>query len=408
LPTIDRGRFSIIACRPVMDLWLDDCRIKINRENKSTTIHDYSTFYDLLEKFLKDKPKMYAIGYITFEATLPFLGLNPICREARFLFYDSVLIYDHMKNEYRLSNSEYDNYTALFKKNRSLVSTNRIDQWNYEVQPVITRENYFEKINRIKWHIHEGDIYQANFTTCFEVNTDLPPFAAYRQLRQLNPAPYSAYMNFGNYQILSSSPERMFKKEVAHITTSPIKGTIARGENPAEEKANLNRLLNSEKDKAELLMIVDLERNDLGKIAETGSVKVNELYKPEIYSSLIHLVSDIEAVIKPGIGMKDIFRALLPGGSITGAPKKRAVEIITTLESTPRSVYTGCIGYINGERADFNIAIRTMERRDGKYFIHAGGGIVADSEPEAEYEEMLLKAKNLFKALGLENTGIIK
>jgi para-aminobenzoate synthetase component 1 len=154
-------------------------------------------------------------------------------------------------------------------------------------------------------------------------------------------------------------------------------------------------------------MIVDLERNDLGKIAHIGSVRVDELFKTEVYSSLIHLVSDISAHLKPEVRLPDIFRALLPGGSITGAPKRRAVEIINQLETTPRSVYTGCIGYLDGDRADFNIAIRTMLYRDGVYHVHAGGGIVDDSDPEAEYQEMLLKAGNLLRALGVEPKRVI-
>jgi para-aminobenzoate synthetase component 1 len=217
----------------------------------------------------------------------------------------------------------------------------------------------------------------------------------------MNPAPYSAYCNFGDYRILSSSPERMFLKEGNRITTGPIKGTIARGSNEEEDMVNTERLLRSEKDRAELLMIVDLARNDLGRIAEIGSVSVDSLFRPEIYSSVIHLVGDVSCRLAPKTGTTDVLRALMPGGSITGAPKRRAIEIIDSLEDTPRSVYTGCIGYVVGDRADFNIAIRTMLYRNGRYHIHAGGGIVADSEPGAEFEEMRLKARNMLSAVGL-------
>ncbi|MFQ6007444.1 MAG: anthranilate synthase component I family protein [Candidatus Zixiibacteriota bacterium] len=234
------------------------------------------------------------------------------------------------------------------------------------------------------------------------MDSQADPFAIYKRLRVLNPSPYGAYLNFGDYQILSSSPERMFKKVGKCITTSPIKGTIERGKNTIEERENLHRLLHSEKDRAELLMIVDLERNDLGKIAQIGTVHVDSIFKPETYSSLIHLVGDVSSELSPEVGLTDIFKALLPGGSITGAPKRRAVEIINQLEATPRSIYTGCIGYVFGEEAEFNIAIRTMVHYGNTYQVHAGGGIVADSEPEAEYQEMLLKAGNLFKALGVD------
>jgi para-aminobenzoate synthetase component 1 len=237
------------------------------------------------------------------------------------------------------------------------------------------------------------------------VNSDSDPFDVYRRLRRLNPAPYGAYLNFGNYQVLSTSPERMFLKQGNQISTSPIKGTIANGSDLSSSELNRSRLLQSEKDRAELLMIVDLERNDLGRIAQTGSVQVERLFKAEIYSSLIHLVSDISAELRHDVKLKDILNALMPGGSITGAPKKRAVEIIADMERDPRSVYTGCIGYVDGDTADFNIAIRTMIHSGGQYHVHAGGGIVADSDPVAEYEEMLLKARNLLRALGVQ-TGV--
>jgi para-aminobenzoate synthetase component 1 len=223
------------------------------------------------------------------------------------------------------------------------------------------------------------------------------------RLRQLNPAPYSAYIDFGEYQVLSSSPERMLYCCDGRVHSSPIKGTIARGSTESETAANLERLVQSEKDRAELLMIVDLVRNDLGKVARIGSVNVDRLFRPQVYSSVIHLMADISAERRPGVGLEQLLAALLPGGSITGAPKRRAVEIIDALEVTPRSVYTGCIGYVKGGAVDLNIAIRTMVRYAGVYHIHAGGGIVADSRPETEYDEMLLKAANLFKCLGVKS-----
>jgi para-aminobenzoate synthetase component 1 len=194
----------------------------------------------------------------------------------------------------------------------------------------------------------------------------------------------------------------MFYRHRDLITACPIKGTIKSANNETERTVQLEKLLNSTKDKAELLMIVDLMRNDLGKIAKTGSVEVSNLFCAEEYSSLIHLVTDVSARLKDNIKYSEIFEALMPGGSITGAPKKRAVEILQEHEPAPRGAYTGCIGYVNGDKADFNIAIRTMFHQNNLYQINAGGGIVADSEPNSEYQEMLLKANNLFRALGSE------
>ncbi|MCX6834720.1 MAG: anthranilate synthase component I family protein, partial [candidate division Zixibacteria bacterium] len=267
------------------------------------------------------------------------------------------------------------------------------------LSPALSRDEYLARVDRVKWHIREGDIYQANFTCRFDGRCRLDPFVAYLRLRRLNPCFYGAYLDFGDYQILSSSPERMFHWHDDRITSSPIKGTIARGMTSAETDRNLQKLLHSEKDRAELLMIVDLIRNDLGRFASTGSVVVENLYRPELLSSLIHLVADVSARTRSGCALNDVFKSMLPGGSVTGAPKRRAVEILRELEATPRWVYTGAIGYVGGGRADFSVAIRTMIHENNCYHIHAGGGIVADSQPEAEYEEMLLKARNLFASI---------
>jgi para-aminobenzoate synthetase component 1 len=407
----DRGRYSFIARRPSLDISFHNGVIVVLEKGQQTKLSRTSTINDFLEQ-IESHRNGFVIGYIAYEATLPFLGLTESCPAspvpvARFLFYDSVLRFEHPENRITVTHPEYDDYSDLFQIDASDASCVEDVFSEPEIAPTLTHDEYIDRIDRIKWHIHEGDIYQVNFTTRFDVHSRTNPFTAYTRLRRLNPSPYGAYLNFGNYHILSSSPERMFKKDGAHITTSPIKGTIERGDNPLEETQNRRRLRDSEKDRAELLMIVDLERNDLGKIAHIGSVRVDELFKTEVYSSLIHLVSDISAHLKPEVRLPDIFRALLPGGSITGAPKRRAVEIINQLETTPRSVYTGCIGYLDGDRADFNIAIRTMLYRDGVYHVHAGGGIVDDSDPEAEYQEMLLKAGNLLRALGVEPKRVI-
>jgi para-aminobenzoate synthetase component 1 len=406
----DRGRFSFIARRPSLDVSSNKGEIVVVQDGGRTRTSSRGDIFEYLETLFSCGTR-FAVGYITYEATLPFLGLekanqaSPINQawpvpEVRFLFYDSVVRFDHRDGAVSVSNPGYDDYSDVFTGHPFDSCDNDIE--TSEVTATMSKADYLERVELIKRHIYEGDIYQANFTSRFDIDSQSNPFLIYKRLRRLNPAPYGAYLNFGDYQVLSSSPERMFRKEGRRITTSPIKGTIERGKNTIEERANLERLLQSEKDRAELLMIVDLERNDLGKIAQIGTVSVDSIFRPETYSSLIHLVGDISAELRPEVGLPDIFRALLPGGSITGAPKKRAVEIINRLEATPRSVYTGCIGCVHGDEAEFNIAIRTIVHQKGTYLVHAGGGIVADSKPEAEYREMLLKAGNLFKALGVD------
>jgi len=381
------GRSSLIATDPVRELTLGD---------------DYGSFFDELNRIAVDT-QFTAVGFIGYEATLPFLGLEPNRTApglplAQFFIYDRVLRFDHTRDAY----DNPDLAKELTRKEyRAGGVTKGTDTQPADILPTVSRTEYLRKVERVKWHIREGDIYQANFTCRFDVHSSADPFEVYNHLRGLNPCPYGAYMNFGDYRILSSSPERMFLLENDRITSTPIKGTIERGQDGSEEHLNLERLVKSGKDRAELLMIVDLVRNDLGKIARTGTVTVDSLFRADVYSSLIHLMADISAQVRNEVTFTDILQALLPGGSITGAPKRRAVEIINDLETGARSVYTGCIGYLGGGRADFNIAIRTLVHSDDTYHIHAGGGIVTDSVPEKEFDEMQLKALNLFRAVGV-------
>lgn len=390
----DRGRTSLIATDPELDVsWHNGVITKRHSDGTCDKLECSDGMREILRMIsIHDGP---AVGYVSYEAMLPGLGIdsrhaNATVPDIRFLLYsDATKIERDHDNIGRLTEPWISDLDSMSRRPTC-------------VTPTLDRSTYLDKVAQIKDHIHEGDIYQANFTNRIDVETDLDPIEAYLRLRQFSPSPYSAYLNFGDYQILSSSPERMFKRDGDSITTGPIKGTIAAGDTENSSRANLKELLASEKDHAELLMIVDLERNDLGRIARVGSVEVDSLFRAEVYSSVIHLVADVRAQLRPGITYTDIFDALLPGGSITGAPKQRAVQIIDELEVTPRSVYTGVIGYIDGDQADFNIAIRTMIHRDGVYHVHAGGGIVADSEPEAEYQEMRLKTSAMMKALGAD------
>jgi para-aminobenzoate synthetase component 1 len=398
------GGQSILATNPISEISLSDGMGTIKpTDSDDKTICDRAGVLAELERIRQDD-QLIAIGYFSYEASLPWLGLQSsqpaaTLPEIHFNVYDRVLWYDHQSGLY----SDPELAIEYLETDLDPAQVPSLDHPGaVNLSANTPRPTYLERVERAKKHIFEGDIYQANFTCCFEAHTALDPFVAYLRLRRFNPAPYSAFMNFGSCRVLSSSPERMFLWEGDRIVSSPIKGTIERGANERETAANLERLLHSDKDRAELLMIVDLVRNDLGKLATTGGVSVEQLYRPEIYSSVIHLISDISARLRPECRLEDVLAALLPGGSITGAPKKRAVEIIDDLEECPRSVYTGSIGYVGAGRADFNIAIRTMTHYDDCYRIHAGGGIVADSDPAAEYDEMLLKARNLFRAIGAD------
>ena len=225
-------------------------------------------------------------------------------------------------------------------------------------------------------------------------------FKIYEKLRNINKAPFSAYMNFKDFQVISSSPERFLSITDGLVQTRPIKGTRPRGKNPEEDEKNKNELINSEKDKSELLMIVDLERNDLSKVCKPNSVKVTELFKLEEYDTVFHLVATIEGKLKENVSSVKCIRECFPGGSITGAPKIRAMEIIEELEKLKRNIYTGSIGYFDLRgNSDFNIVIRTIVKKDNKAYVGVGGGITWESIEEEEWFETIDKAKALMGVL---------
>jgi para-aminobenzoate synthetase component 1 len=262
---------------------------------------------------------------------------------------------------------------------------------------------YLETIRRVQEYILAGDVYQVNLSQRFEIPIQASAFDLYQKLTQINPAPFAAHLDCGGFSIVGVSPERFLKFDPVSrlVETRPIKGTRPRGVTPEEDEALALELLQSEKDRAEHLMIVDLERNDLGRVCEIGSVHVPDLWTLERHPTIWHLVSTVRGTLRPGFDRIDLLSATFPGGSITGAPKIRAMEIIDELEPTTRGVYTGAIGYLGFDgRMDLNIAIRTAIVKDRMVYFHVGGGIVADSDPEMEYQETLDKARAIFEVLG--------
>jgi len=266
-----------------------------------------------------------------------------------------------------------------------------------------TREAYLAAIRRAKEHIAAGDIYQVNLSQRLSAPLATTPFDLYRRLTRTNPAPFSAYFETPEAAIVSCSPERFLQVRGREVETRPIKGTRPRGETPAEDARLAAELLASEKDRAENVMIVDLERNDLGRVCEYGSVHAPELFAVESYATVHHLVSTVRGRLHPNANAVDCLRASFPGGSITGAPKVRSMEIIEELEPTRRGVYTGAIGYLcfSGDM-DLNIVIRTLVVKDGVAHFQVGGGLVADSDPDAEYQETIDKAQALASGLAAE------
>ena len=264
-----------------------------------------------------------------------------------------------------------------------------------------TLEQYTRKVEAAQELIRDGEIYQVNLSQQFCLQGARTPFPIFHRLTQVNPAPFMAYLRFPEFAVISSSPERFLSKRGKALETRPIKGTAPRGKTTAEDAQNRLALLSSPKERAELLMITDLMRNDLGRVSQIGSIRVEKIWHCETYANVFHLLSIIRSHAKSGLNSMDIIRRCFPGGSITGCPKLRAMEVIHQLEQRARGIYTGSIGYLAGNGDfDFNIAIRTLLWRQDSLEFSLGGAIVADSDSAAEYRETLYKGQSIFQVLG--------
>ena len=406
------GRYSIIGINPYLEL---------KENNKKFYINDMlseENFEEYLAKFLKENKQENnsilplisgGIVYFSYDYGRKFENIATRHKkdldipEAIVTFYKTYIVEDIEKQEIYISyqdKKDYDNLVNLLEKTNlekeNLVKKNSLANFKSNFE----KEEYLKAIKSTIDYIIEGDIYIMNLTQRLMIESQKSPLEVFSYLRKFNPAPFSAYLDFQDFQLVSASPERFIKMKDRLIETRPIKGTRKRGATEEEDLALKNELANSEKDKSELLMIVDLERNDLNRICELKSVVVDELFEVETYSTVFHLVSTIRGKLRKDYDFIDLIRATFPGGSITGAPKIRAMEIIDELENSRRDAYTGSIGYIsfNGD-CDLNIVIRTAIHKDNKYYLGVGGGITCESELDFEYEETLQKAKAILEAL---------
>lgn len=265
------------------------------------------------------------------------------------------------------------------------------------------KSEYEQVVEKIKKYIFEGDVYQVNISQKFSAKFSGNAFSLFKKLNSINPSPFANFVNLGEFTVVSSSPERLLKVENDFAETRPIGGTRKRGESETEDSDLAEELLLNEKERAEHTMLVDLERNDLGRICEYGTVEVDEFMVIENYSHVKHIVSNVSGKLFPNLNLFDLLRAMFPGGTLTGCPKVRCMEIIEELETCQRGLYAGSVGFVNCDgNLDLNIIIRTFVINSENLEFQVGGGIVADSEPEKEYFESLQKAKALLKTLGLE------
>lgn len=434
LPGGKMGRWSFMGSNPFLTLKTYGRRI-ILEENGTSTEYTANPFKELrrqLNRFSLDREGLTipfiggAAGFFSYDLgrmveRLPVRAADDLNTPDIYLgFYHTVLAVDHVENRVYIiaSGLPLEGENAAAKAAADLAALQQKlaqplpalpDPWlepnltAADIRTYFTPETYAKAVNTIKDYIVAGDIYQANMTQRLDAPLVMNPYQLYRRLRQVNPAPFAAYLDCGdNFRVLSSSPERYLLLENNLVETRPIKGTRPRGKTPEEDIANREELLRSEKDRAELVMIIDLERNDLGRVCAYGTVRVPELIVLEEYATVFHLVSTVRGELAPGKDTVDLLKASFPGGSITGAPKIRAMEIIEELEPLRRGVYTGSIGYLGFDgRADLNIVIRTFINKGNRLHLQVGGGIVADSDPALEYQETLHKAKALLRSLGI-------
>jgi anthranilate/para-aminobenzoate synthase component I len=354
-----------------------------------------------------------------------------ILPDAHFFLIDTLIAFDHLNkkcwiiacpgakdsiNKKDSSNSidwsekydeaeyETNKIMSLVKGRQPLIETNdQCPMTNDRIEIIyeMKKHEYMNIVKKAKEYIAAGDIFQANLSQRVSAHIgDRSPWGLYKILRSINPSPFAAFMDFGNYQIVSSSPERLLRVRNGIIETRPIAGTRPRGKNNVEDEIMRSELLLNEKERAEHIMLIDLERNDIGRVSDYGSVNVDELMITEDYSHVIHIVSNIKGNIAKGKDCFDAIKATFPGGTITGVPKVRCMEIIDELETIRRGPYTGSIGYIGfSGNMDLNIIIRTFVIKDKMAYVQVGAGIVADSDPLREYHETLKKAEALIKTL---------
>ena len=374
-----------------------------------------------------------AVGFISYDMvryfeTLPEDTVDDLdLPDSLFVITDTLLIFDNVTHTIKVvSNAhiEGDNLDAIYQETIGKIqalekklqaSTNHVPasakkgtSQPMAMQSNFAREKYDEAVLKIKKYILEGDAIQVVLAQRLKFEIQQDPFTIYRALRTINPSPYMYYLNFGDIQVVGSSPEVLVRLEDDQVEVRPIAGTRKRGQTETEDRELEEELLQDEKELAEHVMLVDLGRNDLGRVAEIHSVEVNERFTIERYSHVMHIVSNVRGRLKDGLDCFDVLTAAFPAGTVSGAPKIRAMEIIDEVEPTRRGIYAGAVGYIGFTgNMDTAIAIRTLVVKGNTAYLGVGGGIVADSVPEKEFEETMNKGKALLKAIELAENGLI-
>lgn len=431
------GRYSFIGSKPftVIRSRGTDITITQGKEKSRLTDNPFDTLNRLLNIYRIDQRSSPvplvggAVGYFSYDLShfierLPRTAVDDLgLPECYFGFYDLILAYDNlqrrayivstgfpeMQEEARI-NRAYSRLREMRERLRDTPGNASSDTEATPAGPVrikggFTHDEYVRAVEKARDYIIAGDIFEVNLSQRFETKLSITPYELYRRLRHINPAPFAAYLGFEEVAVVSASPERFLRLSGDHAETRPIKGTRPRGQTAEEDESLSRELIHGGKERAENIMIVDLERNDLGRVCRYGTVRVTELVILEVFPTVFHLTSTVEGRLREGKNGIDLIKATFPGGSITGAPKVRSMEIIDELEPTRRSVYTGNIGYLsfNGD-LDLNIVIRTFLVKGNRTYFQVGGAVVYDSDAEAEYQETLDKARALIDALNIGAT----
>ena len=433
------GRFSFVGYSPFLVLKTrgNDVEVRDERDAHRFSGDPFETLRAILSanKLERDAecPVPFTgggVGYLSYDLGRHIEDIPSVAKddlqlpECCFGFYDAGLVFDHQTGKayavstglpereerarqqrarFRLEKLKSNILSSRSTKSSSAERGSR--ECAKAAEANFTRDGYMKAVQRARQYIIDGDIFEVNLSQRFEAPIAVCPYELYCRLRAINPAPFASYLGFDDVQVVGASPERFLCKRGKDVETRPIKGTRRRGKTPEEDARLAAELTLSAKDHAENMMIVDLERNDLGRVSEYGSVRVTELAILESYPTVFHLTSTVRGRLAEGKDCIDLLRAAFPGGSITGAPKVRSMEIIEELEPTRRSLYTGSVGYLgfNGDM-DLNIVIRTFLVKGDRVYFQAGGAVVYDSDPAEEYQETLDKARALFAALNLATT----
>ncbi len=432
------GRYSFIGVEPraiirgkngAVEI-IEAGEVRVEYQDPFTVIRNYMKRFR--PAVLPDMPRFFggAIGYLSYDMVryieeLPDLARKDLdIHDFSFMITDTLVVFDNVDHTVKIICNAFIEddrdpeavYREATEKIKELVrrlkegSLKKEEDGRKDVVPVSSnfrKEDFLKAVERVKEYIRAGDVIQTVISQRFETEKRAPSFDIYRALRITNPSPYMFFLRTSGIELAGSSPEILVRVEDGKVTVRPIAGTRRRGKDEEEDKRLEEELLSDPKERAEHVMLVDLGRNDVGRVSEAGTVRVNEFMVVERYSQVMHIVSNVEGTLKDGLDSIDALKACFPAGTLTGAPKIRAMEIIEEIEPHKRGVYGGAVGYIGFQgNMDMCITIRTVLVKDKAIYVQAGAGVVADSVPEKEYEETVNKAKAVLKAVELATEGL--